>query len=548
MNTRSLPLQMMGPRNTPLPALLLAWALGLIALLAVVVAFHDSLARMYQTWMEREEYSHGILVPFISAYLIWQRREQLLAVEWCGSWIGVVLVVAGAAMYLLGELATVYTIAQLAFVVVLYGLLLAAAGPRVLREIIVPLAILLFMVPLPEFILNNFSAEMQLLSSRIGVAVMRLAGVSVYLEGNVIDLGGYKLQVAEACDGLRYLFPLMTLGFIMAYMFRAPWWKRITLFLSSIPISILMNSLRVGVIGITVEHWGPAMAEGFLHDFEGWVVFMISALLLVLEVILLSRLGGAKAHWRDVFGLNAPASAPAATPHFASGRESDAGPPAHAPWRVSAALVTSVVVSALLAVVATVLPQRAEAIPARAQFAEFPSQFSGWMGRRQPLEQVYLDVLKLDDYVFADYHRVGGATPVNFYTAWYDSQRKGQSVHSPRSCIPGGGWQIKSIEQVTLKGANVGGAPLRANRVLIELGTHRQVVYYWFQQRGRVVTNEYLVKWFIFWDALARNRTDGALVRLSAPVPPGSSDAAADEAIEEFTRALAPVLGSYIPG
>ena len=112
--------------------------------------------------------------------------------------------------------------------------------------------------------------------------VIRAAGISVYLEGNVIDLGSYQLEVAEACSGLRYLFPLMTLSFIIAYTFGGAMWKRVIVFLSSIPLTVLMNSIRIGVIGITVDRWGTRMAEGVLHEFEGWVGFMISALLVVL--------------------------------------------------------------------------------------------------------------------------------------------------------------------------------------------------------------------------------------------------------------------------
>src|SRR6201999_3169631 len=108
------------------------------------------------------------------------------------------------------------------------------------------------------------------------------AGISVLLEGNVIDLGSYQLEVAEARSGLRYLFPLMTLGFILAYLFRGPLWKRIAIFLATIPITVVMNSLRIGFIGITVDRWGRAMAEGALHDFEGWVVFMFSTATLIL--------------------------------------------------------------------------------------------------------------------------------------------------------------------------------------------------------------------------------------------------------------------------
>ena len=110
---------------------------------------------------------------------------------------------------------------------------------------------------------------------------------------------------------------------------------------------------------------------------------------------------------------------------------------------------------------------------------------------------------------------------VNLYIAYYNSQRKGEAVHSPRSCLPGGGWQMRDFGQRELPAIVVGGQPLRVNRTLIELGDQRQLVYYWFQQRGRVITNEFAVKWYLFWDAITRHRTDGALVRSSTPLPRG---------------------------
>ena len=142
---------------------------------------------------------------------------------------------------------------------------------------------------------------------------------------------------------------------------------------------------------------------------------------------------------------------------------------------------------------------------------------------------------------------VTAGPPINFYIAWYDTQRAGRSAHSPRSCLPGGGWQIKSLTQRSLPGIRAGRDALRVNRVLIQLGNQRQLVYYWFQQRGRVITNEYQVKWYLFWDALTRNRTDGALVRLAVPIAADEPDAAADRQLTQFAAAAAPTLAPYIP-
>jgi EpsI family protein len=167
-----------------------------------------------------------------------------------------------------------------------------------------------------------------------------------------------------------------------------------------------------------------------------------------------------------------------------------------------------------------------------------------WTGRRGALEGIYLDQLKLDDYLLADYESADGTA--NLYMAYYNSQRKGEAVHSPRSCLPGGGWQLREFDQRTLP-VRIDGEPLRVNRTLIELGNQRLLVYYWFQQRGRIVTNEFVVKWYLFWDAVTRHRTDGALVRLTTPLPLGSAEAAADQRLTELASLIGPDLPRFVP-
>jgi EpsI family protein len=169
-----------------------------------------------------------------------------------------------------------------------------------------------------------------------------------------------------------------------------------------------------------------------------------------------------------------------------------------------------------------------------------------WQGKRDQLEKIYIDELKFDDYIIANFTDHDQRL-VNLYVAYYASQRKGESAHSPRTCIPGGGWQITSLTRHVIETVRVGGMPLKVNRVVIQKGEHKQLVYYWFQQRGRVITNEYMVKWYIFWDALTRNRTDGALVRLTTMIPPGADVAAADKQLTGFSRETVGALKDSIP-
>ena len=508
------------------------WVSITLCLVLLYTIFESGLSYMVQMWDSSEEYSYGYLIPIISLFLIWQRSDQLAKFQNTGSWFGVVLALFGSCLFLVGELATLYIIVQYAFVIVLAGLALTFLGWKSFKLLMVPLLILLFMIPLPNFIYQGLSSQLQLISSEIGVWVIELFGISVNLEGNVIDLGVYKLQVVEACSGLRYLFPLLVFGFITAYFYNAPMWKRVFIFLSTIPITVLMNSFRIGVIGVTVEYWGISMAEGFLHDFEGWVIFMACTLVLMFEMWVLTKIGSDKRPLREVFGMDFPQPAPKG---------------AEIKYRkLPAPFWAGVGLLVVTAVVALSLPNRIELEQPRTQLIHFPLTVDQWAGSTDRLSNDVIDALKFDDYLMINYANQS-RDPVNFYVAYYDSQRKGQSAHSPRSCIPGGGWQITDLQQVAVEGVEVNGVLLNANRVLIKNGEYTQLVYYWFQQRGRVITNEYLVKWYLFWDSLTVNRSDGALVRLTTSIQPGQDASAGDEILTQFAQDIVPRLEAYIP-
>ncbi len=504
----------------------------LAAILAACLWQRDAVDWLVYLWGAREEFSHGPLLPLLALWLAWRRRGELAALPRAAVGPGLAVVAAGVAVVLLGDLSALMTIVQYGLVLMICGLVIAWLGVRAVPRIWLPLLLLFLAIPLPNFILNNLSTELQLLSSKLGVALIRAFGVSVTLDGNVIDLGTHKLEVAAACDGLRYLFPLITLSFVMAYFYRAPLWKRTLVFASSIPLSIAMNGLRVGSIGLLVERWGIGMAEGFFHEFQGWLMFMFSAALLFAEIVILSRIGGGWSAWRREFGLDPDVPLP--PPSAARARLTQFTPAVG----IASAAVVVVAVGGMLA------PARVDAAPERSDFTRLSMSEGAWTGRRDRLDGVYLDALKLDDYVLADFS-AHGRPPVNLYVAFYNSQRKGESAHSPRSCIPGGGWRMR---EVTSRNVALGGlGTIAVNRVVIERGDVKQVVYYWFDQRGRVLTNEYLVKWYIFWDSLTRNRTDGAMLRLTTPVFAGQTEADADRALEDFARQLVPALRPHIP-
>ncbi len=501
--------------------------------LFVIALYEHGLSRMVDYWFTREEYSHGVIIPFITAFLIWQKKDVLERISFDGSWAGVAITFAGAVIISIGNISAITAIMQYGFVIALAGFILAYMGWRGFKEIWIPLSLLFFMIPFPDVIIQDLSRYLQLISSSIGVWIIRLFGISVYLEGNVIDLGVYKLQVVEACSGLRYLFPLMTLGFVCAYIYKAALWKRAVIFLSTIPITIFLNSFRIGMIGVLVEYWGQSMAEGFLHDFEGWAVFMACTGILVLEMWGLAQFGKERLPLRQVFGLEFPEP----TPKDALLRYRPLG---RAYW--TAAVVVAVVIILLF-----ILPAKRDDVRvSRKEFSDFPMVLSGWSGKAETMDRIYLDTLKLDDYLLANYVN-NRQQAINLYVAYYGSQSKGASIHSPRTCLPGGGWEVKSLTQRVVDGVRKGSQPLQVNRAEIQLGENKQLVYYWFQMHGRGISNEYLLKWFVFWDAMTLNRTDAALVRIITPLKSGESFEDADSRLISFMKTLNQHTSDYVP-
>lgn len=257
------------------------------ALIAVLYA--EMAVDLAHAWNTREEFSHGYFLPLIAAYLIWRKRSEISSLQDASSsWFGVLICVAGILLFIVGAIGQTPFVERVSFVVLLYGIFVTVLGFRVTIFLVIPLALIFMSFPLPVLINANLTAKMQLISSELGVMTIRLFGIPVYLEGNVIDMGVLKLQVVEACSGLRYLFPLLSLSLILAYLFKVAMWKRAVIFLSAIPITILMNSFRIGIIGVLAEFYGIDIATGFLHDFEGWIIFVACFCVLFVEMWLLT--------------------------------------------------------------------------------------------------------------------------------------------------------------------------------------------------------------------------------------------------------------------
>lgn len=491
-----------------------------ILVTVTVIIFREAASAMFDAW-QQEEYSHGYLVPLIALLLLFNKMndEQITPQS---SWLGLSLVATCVITQFIFQLAGVKGLQPQIFLLSLIGLFILFYGLKASRAVTGPLLIVLFAAPLPKLFYYTMSFKMQMMSTTIGTMILRLFGISVFQDGNIIDLGSYQLQVVEACNGLRYLFPLMCLGFMLAYMYKASPLKRAILFVSTVPITIVMNSLRIAMIGLTVDLWGTQMAEGFLHDFEGWIVFMGCAVILLLEIGIMNRIGTKGKI--DFESIRLPSLKSLPLPK--SGMPSKA-----AAVFFGFALLVNVVPQILF-------PSYIQPVTLRQPFSTFPMQLGDWTGSKGTLDDKVLAVLGTNEYLIADYAKVDEPN-INLYVLYYPKQdsTSNQAVHSPSVCIPAGGWTVESsiTKTITLQHDIARkSSQLAVNRLMTTKGETRQLVYYWFIQDGQSIANANSSRLAAIKNAIFKGHTNGAMIRLIAPIHKGRSEKETEDSLIRF--------------
>lgn len=520
----------------PRPADLTGFALFVLLVASAVPVFWIGFASLARAW-STPEYSHGPLIPLISLYLFLREMRRLPppAPRVDDRWPGVLMIILALAVAVLGNLIRVPDIVTYAFILWVGGVVVTVFGWRRGKLHQLGVVHLVFMLPLPQFLYWKLTIVLQSVSSQLGVWIVSAAGIPVFLDGNIIDLGVYKLQVAEACSGLRYLFPILSFSYLFAILYRGPLWHKAVLLLSAAPLTVLMNSVRIGIIGVLVNSYGIEQAEGFLHFFEGWVIFGACIGILFAMAIALQRLTSnpmplSQAIDLDFAGLGGIAA------RIVSIRASVAG-------AVAAALTLSVIALWLLT-----QPGPPEPV-ARAGFSGFSMGLGSWSGSRSYLDPDIEETLGADDYINASYRAPGEAAPVNFFSAFYRSQTEGEGIHSPEVCLPAGGWEIFRFGQKTVDFPSTTYGRFELNRAVIQKGLDKQLVYYWFEQRGMRITNDFAAKISVLKDSLLIGRSDGGIVRFVTPIGGNGPEATAEaEArIERLMAEVLPRLPRFIP-
>jgi exosortase len=256
----------------------IAWSAILLGL--VVLVYFQVLRALVLNWWTDPDYSHGFFVVLFSGYVLWRQRERWKAIEIRPNNFGLLAMLGAVLLLLVGSLGAELFTSRFSLLVLLAGIVLFLAGWGVLRAISFPLSFLIFTIPIPVIIYNQITFPLQLLASRLATSWLELVQVPVLRDGNILVMSNYSLEVVEACSGIRSLLTLVSLAIAYGYLVEPRRWVRYVLVILVVPIAIVTNAIRIMGAGILARHFGPAAAEGFLHEFSGWVIFL-SALALI---------------------------------------------------------------------------------------------------------------------------------------------------------------------------------------------------------------------------------------------------------------------------
>jgi exosortase D (VPLPA-CTERM-specific) len=516
---------------------------GLVAA-AIVFLYATVMSRLVGHWWVDENYSHGLLVPFVIAYVIWLRLPDLKSLPRTpGLWLGGSLVVVALFMLLAGTLGAELFVQRVSLVLMLGGVAVYLFGTHLMRAMAIPFLLLLLAIPIPQIIFNKIAFPLQIFASQFAVLGIRVFGVPTVRKGNVIEIlpeGSVQviaLEVVEACSGIRSLMTLMTLALILVFFTRSKDFARpgrwfalfrnrdvirgALLMFSAIPIAVLTNAARVTATGVLTYYYGIKATEGFAHELSGWLVYLVALAILLGMNFVLRRLIGA---------------GPGEDGGDASGNAVNTYVKSSSMWMLLAVL-------AIGGLFINWFQNRGEMVVARQELSSLAPTLGQWKQKGDGIRfsEETESVLKTSDYMMREYVRDGRLA--NLYIGYYASQKTGATYHSPQNCLPGAGWEMRKPEIVTIKTPS--GKVFEANRYIIENGKYKEVMIYWYQGRGRVQASEYYDKIYTVLDSVTKRRSDGSMVRVMTSV--GVSEEGATAAAMDLSAEVSDKLSLYVP-
>lgn len=494
----------------------------ILVLAAWTALYWDSFPPLLNRW-NSDDYSYCWLVVPLALYTAWQRRDMLPKPSLPSVKSGYLVLLLVCGLFFLGKASAVDALVFASMWLCVLATVLFVHGWRSMKAFFFPLLILAFAIPPPPFINRMLTFKLRLISSDLSVRMMQFIDIPVYREGNVIDLGLIQLHVVDACSGLRYLFPTILLGIIMACWFNRHTWQRVIVVLATVPTAIATNALRIAIVGYIARNISVETAENFFHDASGFVIYLLSIIMLVGLSLLLNFLGGKPEGKEQVTASNFGQAATNSPLHL---------------------IVMAVFLAGMFAGHLNLVSERV--IPDRQSFGKFPMEFSRYEGTRDYFEDNIVKSLGADDYLSGVFKDKESGRNILALVSYYDYQEPQRAAHNPVSCLlGGGGWDLSS--STDLPPAPEDGRPFEVRRMILQRPGYRLLALYWFQQRGRIITNEYLNKAYLALDSIQKQRTDGALIRLELLLADGETIEDGQKILDRFIGDFSSILAPYVP-
>lgn len=501
------------------PAGIRRWPLEVAVLIAAFVFLYaPTMSALVSMWWSSDDYGHGFLVPFIALYLTWLKRGQLRRrpVE-PSLMIGLPLAAAAGIALIVGNVGGVELLQELSMIAMIAGLVALLLGASYLKVLALPIGYLLFMVKFFEEGSDGFHHPFQVLAADIGVWLLHAFGFAAYQDGVYIHLPRITLEVAAACSGVRFLVSIIAIGIPLAYLTQRTWPRRIGLVAAAVVIAVLANGLRVALIGMWTYH-GQADLHGPLHVLYGTFVSWVGFATLFVGAWVLGR------------GPRAASAPPLGHPFRAETTPLSAGHPPQATSAASRARVRHSLWAAILLLCFSTggyyYLGAGQPLPLAGGFANLPLVIGSWRGDNVDLRSETLRVANADAEVLRTYRDPQGRA-VTLYIAYFNAQSQGKELVGYKTS-----WTFHRNDRPTAM--SVGARTYRVNRAVLRDESGPRPVLFWYDLNGRIVAGRIEAKLWTIWDALARRRTNGAFVVVSAH----AANADPEEAFRDERRFL----------
>lgn len=520
------------------------WRPLLIAFLLLII-YAEVLQRLFLNWLQDENYSHGLIIAPLIIFILYLDRNLLKQqLGYPTPIAGLLLITTAFFLLLIGTLGAELFIQRISFVFMLSGIIVYSFGFRLLNLLTVPLTLLIFSIPIPQIIFNKIAFPLQIIASQVAVWGIRFFGVPSIVKGNVIEIlpqGAIQivqLEVVEACSGIRSLMSLATLAIILAYFTKdqpikielrnRDLWRMSLLILLAIPTAVFTNSIRVMLTGVLTYSYGRQALQTSYHQISGLAVYLLALIILIGFNYLLKGLF--KNNPISEKQIDLPGNSTEMQARTASYHKS---------------INLLLIFLTLGALIVKFIDARSDVTPQRRQLQEFPRILGNW---KQIGSDIYFSpeiekILQASDYLVRDYASPDGKV-VNLYIGYYNSQRTGVTYHSPQNCLPGTGWELKNPSLITINTASNREAPV--NFYVIQNTESRELMIYWYQGRGRILSSEFQAKIYMILDKVLKRRSDGAMIRITIPSSE-NEDVENLRALIDFSTQVIETLPSFVP-